>query len=253
MIAHRHEGFPRAVVRMLGRLAHRQHWGVADIGVLQQRIPFAARLRPEQLRQLRLQRGPLRPIVLGIEVRVVGQARQLAQLRVELRFDRSDGDVFPVRGLIGVVEMRPGIECVDAEFFLPDPGIPHPVDHAHQDGRPISHRRIDDLAFAAARDIQERADHPEGEHHPPSAEIADHVDRRCRLVACAPEMREGPGKGDVIDVVPGMGGIGPGLSPPGHAAVNELRIVGEKRVRAEAQTLHHAGAEPFDEAVRRRG
>ncbi|MNI68220.1 hypothetical protein D3C73_1239010 [compost metagenome] len=41
----------------------------------------------------------------------------------------------------------------------------------------------------------------------------------------------------------------PVLAPAGHAAVDEARIVGQQHVGAEAQALHHAGAEAFDQAV----
>ena len=47
----------------------------------------------------------------------------------------------------------------------------------------------------------------------------------------------------------GVGGKGAGLSPAGHAAVDEARIVVQQHVGAEAQPLHHAGAVAFDQAV----
>src|SRR5690606_22138752 len=41
----------------------------------------------------------------------------------------------------------------------------------------------------------------------------------------------------------------PFLSPPGHAAVDQLRVAGEADVGAEAETLHDTGAEALDQAV----
>ena len=39
------------------------------------------------------------------------------------------------------------------------------------------------------------------------------------------------------------------LAPAGHAAIDQLWIAREHDVRAEAETLHHAGAEAFDQRV----
>src|SRR5690606_37748441 len=39
------------------------------------------------------------------------------------------------------------------------------------------------------------------------------------------------------------------LTPSGHAAVDELRVAGEALVGADAETLHHAGAEALGQRV----
>src|SRR3970040_1739326 len=41
----------------------------------------------------------------------------------------------------------------------------------------------------------------------------------------------------------------PILPPAGHAAVDEARVAGERRIRAEAEALHHAGPEALDEHI----
>ena len=41
----------------------------------------------------------------------------------------------------------------------------------------------------------------------------------------------------------------PLLSPAGHAAVDQPRIVAEQHVRSEPEPLHHAGAEALDQPV----
>ena len=146
--------------------------------------------------------------------------------------------------------MRAGIEHVDALLLAPYTHIMHPVDHAHQRGGAIGHGAIDDLAIRAVLYREQRRDHAEGQHHPAPAEIADHVDRRRRFLTLASEMRECTGERDVIDIVPGGMGVGAGLSPAGHAAVDQLGIVAVQFIRAKAKALHDAGAEPLDNAVR---
>ncbi len=48
---------------------------------------------------------------------------------------------------------------------------------------------------------------------------------------------------------PGAWASGAALPPAGHAAVDELRIVGEQHLRPQAQPLHHPGAEALDQPV----
>ena len=43
---------------------------------------------------------------------------------------------------------------------------------------------------------------------------------------------------------PAACGQRPGLAPAGHAAVDQARIAGERRLGAEAEALHHAGRKP---------
>jgi hypothetical protein len=57
------------------------------------------------------------------------------------------------------------------------------------------------------------------------------------------------GQRDVVDVVPGGLGERPVLAPAGHPAVDQPRVAGQADVRAEAQPLHHPGAEALDEGV----
>ncbi len=62
-------------------------------------------------------------------------------------------------------------------------------------------------------------------------------------------MIERPGERDVIDVVPGGLRIRSVLPPAGHAPEDELRIVLEQHIGAEAQPLHHARTIAFDQPV----
>jgi hypothetical protein len=65
----------------------------------------------------------LRRIHLGIEIGIVRQSGVLAQQRVELRLDRADADPLAVGGLVGVVEVRAGIEQFTprSSFHMPLP------------------------------------------------------------------------------------------------------------------------------------
>src|SRR5205823_6411463 len=70
-----------------------------------------------------------------------------------------------------------------------------------------------------------------------------------RLAAGAAEVRERAREGDVVDVVARGLREGAVLAPPGHSAVDELRVAGQAHVRTEAQALGHAGPETLDERV----
>src|SRR5690606_12035620 len=54
----------------------------------------------------------------------------------------------------------------------------------------------------------------------------------------------------VVDVVTGRIGERAGLSPAGHAAIDELWIALQADIRSEAETLHHARTEAFLQDVR---
>ena len=60
---------------------------------------------------------------------------------------------------------------------------------------------------------------------------------------------ERPGQGEVVDVVTGGFRQRSRLSPACHAAVDQPRIARERDVRAEAESLHGAGPEAFDQSV----
>ena len=93
------------------------------------------------------------------------------------------------------------------------------------------------------------AEDPEGEQHAAAAEVADHVQRRGRLLARPPEVRERAGDRDVVDVVPGGLGQGPVLTPAGHAGVDERGVASQARFRADAEAFGDAGPEALEERV----
>ena len=40
-----------------------------------------------------------------------------------------------------------------------------------------------------------------------------------------------------------------GLSPTGHAPVHEARVLRETNFRSQSESLHHAGAESFEQCI----
>ncbi len=212
------------------------------------RAPFVARPGQEQGGELLLERTPLARVHLQVEGGI-GQLRLLAQQRVELRFDRADRDVLAVGAFIGVIEMRAGIEQVDPALVAPLAVGEESIGHRREHGRTIGHRAIDHLALAGAARREDAGDHAERHEHAAAAEIAHRIDRWGRLLGRAAIAVQRARKRDIVEVMPGIRCIGPGLAPAGHPAVNELRIVGEQHVGAEPQSLHHAGTEALDQAI----
>ena len=102
---------------------------------------------------------------------------------------------------------------------------------------------------AAALRLEQRAHHAVGEEHAATAEVAHHVERRHGRLAGAAEVGQRTGERDVVDVVTGGLRVRAVLAPPGHAPEHELRVAGQAHVGADAEALHHAGAEAFDERV----
>src|SRR5262245_4341189 len=102
---------------MTRRLERRQHGRHARVGVSEHGLPLIARLRPEDLREPALR---LRP---GLRVHLLWHRRgikpeALEQLRVELRLDRADRNMFAIGGLVHIVERRPGVDEMRARARL---------------------------------------------------------------------------------------------------------------------------------------
>ena len=174
---------PRAV--MCGcsrRLLHRQHRREADVATFHDGAPLGTRPGLEQRGELLLQLRPARLVHL-VRQALAGEAEALEQLLVELRLDRADRHVLPVLALVGVVEVRAGVEQVRAATLVPEARVAEAVEHRHQDRRAVDHRRIDHLPLARALALDQRARHAEREHHRAAAEVADQVERRQRRLA----------------------------------------------------------------------
>ena len=145
--------------------------------------------------------------------------------------------------------MRAGVEQVDPALVAPLAVGEEGIGHGGKHRRAVGHRAIDHLALAGAARGQDAGDHAERHEHAAAAEIAHGVDRGSRLLARAAIAVQRARQRDIVDVVPGKRRVGTGLAPSSHAAIDQLRIVGEQDVRAEAQPLHHTGTEAFDQPV----
>ena len=182
--------------------------------------------------------------------RIVRQAKVVQHQGIELGFDGPDGDVFAVGCLVDIIEGGGSVEDVAAAFVLPEAAGAKTPHHGGQQGRAVGHGAVDDLTRSAVFDGQKGADHAESQHHATATEITDQIERRHRGFALATDHVQSTGGGDIVDVVTGAGGIETVLAPARHPPVNQLRIVGQQHIGAKAETLHHAGAEAFDQAVR---
>ncbi len=148
--------------------------------------------------------------------------------------------------------MRAGVEQVGASGGLVEHAdrLERP-EHRHQHRGSVDHRRVDDLALAAALRFEQCAHDAVGEEHAATTEVADHVERRHRRLARSTEVGERTRERDVVDVVTGGLRIRPVLAPAGHPSEHQLRVPGVTGIRADSETFHHAGAEPFDQRIGR--
>jgi hypothetical protein len=236
---------------IVGRgLVHRQHFAVTAIAVRQPRGPDIARSRREHPGEAGLHHRPLRRVVLIGENRIAGEVQRFQQAGEELGFDRPYGDELSVRAYIAAVKRRPTVEQV-----LPASPVPHPVvlerPHArHHHRGAICHAAIDDPAPAALPRRQQGRDEPERQHHAATAVVADQVQRRRGWMPFRADRGEQAAERYVVQVVPGLVRQRAGLSPPGHAGVNQRRIARHQHLRPKAQSLRHAGTEAFDQTIR---
>ena len=145
--------------------------------------------------------------------------------------------------------MGAAVEQVAAPFRQPVLGVHHAEQAVHEQGRPVGHGSVDDLPLARAAAFEERGDHTECEQHAAAAEVADEIERRHRPSAFFADGVQGRGQRDVVDVVPGRVCHGAGLSPAGHAPVDERRVPFEADIGTETQALHDAGSKTFDQYV----
>src|SRR5580658_3175605 len=115
--------------------------------------------------------------------------------------------------------------------------------------RSVADGGVDDLSLPGLAGAENRRDDAESEIDGAGI-IADEIERRARRRARAADRMKGAADGDVIEIVARRLGERPLLAPPGHAPVNEARIAGEKRPRAETEPFHHARSKAFNERVR---
>ncbi len=95
----------------------------------------------------------------------------------------------------------------------------------------------------------QRGEDAEGQQHRAAAEVTHVVERRHRRLARTADGVQRAADRDVVDVVARCVGERAVLAPAGHAAVDQARVARMAFGGSEAQALHHAGAETFDEHV----
>ena len=166
----------------------------------------------EDFRKLRLQIRPGGPIHLrrkGFRI----EARLLDQQCIELGLDGTDADVFTVRRLVGVVEVRAAVEQVGATL-IGEPALSgEGEEHRHERCRAVDHGRVHHLGPCPSAWLRAGAHHAVGEEHPAAAKIADEVERADRRLPVAADRVQRTGKADVVDVVTGRLGHGAVLPP----------------------------------------
>ena len=149
---------------------------------------------------------------------------------------------------VGVVERRAAVEEVARPPVLPQPDAEHPVDHRDQGARAVDHRRVDHLAPAAGRPLEQRREDPDDQEHRAPAEVRPHVQRRHGLVRGTDRV-QGAGQAEVVDVVPGPRRERAVLAPAGHAGVDQARVAGQHLVRPGPEPLQDAGPQALHEDV----
>ena len=135
-------------MRMFRCLVQGQHRGKADIASLQQGLPFSAATAGKGFGEFAFYLRPARPVHLCGQTGIL-QSHAGDELAVEFSFQRPDGDVFPVAGLIHIVKGRPAVEQIAfPPACIPKTGRHHAMEHRGQGGNAIDHRRIDHLPGA---------------------------------------------------------------------------------------------------------
>ena len=124
---------------------------------------------------------------------------------------------------------------------------------AHQRRDPVDHRRVDNLAAAAALGLEQRAHHAIGQVKAAPGEIPQQGQGGNRRAARRPDAAGGSGNGFVVKGVARHPGQRPGLAPAREASVDQAGVAGVENIRAQPQALGHSGAKGFEKSVRALG
>jgi hypothetical protein len=115
----------------------------------------------------------------------------------------------------------------------------------------IGHGHIDLAAAPAGARIDHCCEQPDQRRQRAAEQVADLEVRHHRRAARCAGLVEHAGIADVVDVVAGALGIGAVLAVAADRAEDEARIDLGKRLVADAELVHDAGAEALDDDVRR--
>jgi len=236
---------------MRRRLGHRQHRCDARVAALEDLRP----LRHRPLREPCGEHTPhLRPpchVVLAGQIggHPFRGEKQRGEPRVELRLKRPDGHVPSVRGLVHVVERRPGVQPVHAALVGPRPVGEQPVRHRLKHRGPVHDRGVDHLTVPGLAGAKQRGEHPDREEQRPAAEVAQVVHGDLRRAAGPADRVQRPGHGDVGDVMPGPRRERPSLAPPGHPPVHQPRVARPAGGGADAEPFGDPGPVSLEQRV----
>ena len=113
---------------------------------------------------------------------MAGQMRDLGLGAAALGDVFVHGDPAAVAAAVRASRHRVGPAGAEPRLLFAVHGVQR-GEGAHQVEHRLQQVGVDHLADPGCRGRDESAGHPEGQEHPPAAEIADEIDRRCRLAA----------------------------------------------------------------------
>lgn len=234
------------MVRRLTQGEHRRH---TRVGSFEDRCPLRTGTGQEAGGDRLAQPVPACEVLAGGGVG--RDAEKAGELVVELRFQGADGHVLTVRRLVAAVERAAPVEQVHPASVLPAAGRHHAVDHGGQMRSAVHDRGVDHLARSSVRPrVLERGEDADDQIERTARVVAEQIGRDCGRLAGASDHAEGPGDGDVRDVVPGASGQRPFLPPAGHPSVHELGVTGVALRGADPEPLRYARPVPLDQDVR---
>ena len=115
--------------------------------------------------------------------------------------------------------------------------------------RAVGHRDVDELALAGAVALAQRDEDPDRGHQRPAAEVGDLARGLHRRPVALAGQAEQPDEPEVVHVVAGAVAVGAVLPVAGDRAVDEPGVLLAQPLVADAEAVHHAGAEALHQHV----
>src|SRR5438477_670854 len=186
-------------------------------------------------------------------VKLVGDqvfaAYRAAEVGVEPGLQRPDRQQLAILGLVHIIVWRAAREEADpARRDLTVGEIPREklYDQVHH---AIHHRRIDELPPSGLLTGKQRGQHAEGTLHPTAGVVGEQVLRDRWQAILGADERERASLGDVVQIMPGEGGIGSGLAIAGDRAIDQTRVQRFEGVVINAQAFGYAWTQLFDQDI----
>ena len=226
----------------LGQFEHRVH---ARVGAGEHRGPVITRAGEEDLRDRGAGGRPVAALVLPAQQLAV-QPQPGQQLGVELALDRPHRHPAAVRAPVDAVERGDAGEQAGAAAVPLAAGELAEL-REQQVGRAVHHAGVDHLPAAGALPGQQREHGAQHGGERAAGEVAQQVQRRNRGVEA--DRAERAADRDIVDVVPGLPGVGAILPPSGQPGVDQPRVTLHQHVGAQAAALHRPRPIPLQEHV----